>query len=113
MRQNIQVPFGYEPPAPSRKGTVIFYDSFMRIADEDLEFAAAEARRAFAKLVLYPLHELTVKRMSNEQAGPFYQREDRLHAWKREGRRGCGGAGGRLGRGSGRNIRRRIPRFGI
>ncbi|RRJ61665.1 hypothetical protein EHV15_00760 [Paenibacillus oralis] len=85
MRQNIQVPFGYEPPVPSRKGTVIFYDSFMHISDEELDFAAKEAaRRAFAKLVLYPLHELTVKRMSNEQAGPFYQREDRLHEWKRE-----------------------------
>lgn len=85
MRQNIQVPFGYEPPVPSRKGTVIFYDSFRHISDKELDFAAKEAaRRAFAKLVLYPLHELTVKRMSNEQAGPFYQRENRLHAWKRE-----------------------------
>ncbi|MFD1178325.1 hypothetical protein ACFQ3W_18775 [Paenibacillus puldeungensis] len=85
MRQNIQVPFGYEPPVESRKGTMIYYDSFEHTSDEELDLAAKEAsNRAFAKLVLYPLHEETVKRISKNGASPFYQREDRLHQWKSE-----------------------------
>lgn len=85
MRQNIQVPFGYEPPAPSRKGTLIFYDSFEHISDEGLREAAEEAEnRKFAKLVLYPLHEETVRRMAKDPVSPFYRREDRLHEWRRE-----------------------------
>ncbi|WP_178025495.1 hypothetical protein [uncultured Paenibacillus sp.] len=85
MRQNIQVPFGYEPPAPSRKGTLIFYDPFDSISDEGLLRAAEEAEtRKFAKLVLYPLHEETMRRMSKDPVSPFYRREDRLHEWKRE-----------------------------
>ncbi|MFR9710191.1 hypothetical protein ACL02P_12350 [Paenibacillus sp. MB22_1] len=92
MRQNIQVPFGYEPPAPSRKGTLIFYDSFELISDEELLRAAEEAEtRKFAKLVLYPLHEETMRRMSKEPVSPFYRREDRLHAWRRE-QKGAGPA---------------------
>ncbi|MGG6311719.1 hypothetical protein [Paenibacillus macerans] len=85
MRQNIQVPFGYEPPAASRKGTMIFYDSFEHISDQALQAAEAEAEaRKFVKLVLYPLHDETVRRMSKEPVSPFYRREDRLHQWKRE-----------------------------
>ncbi|MBM6996053.1 hypothetical protein IM700_010390 [Paenibacillus sp. DXFW5] len=85
MRQNIQVPYGYEPPAPSRKGTLIFYDSFEHISDEGLTRAAEEAEnRKFKKLVLYPLHEETVRRMAKEPVGPFYRREDRLHEWRRD-----------------------------
>ncbi|WP_068783294.1 hypothetical protein [Paenibacillus phocaensis] len=85
MRQNIQVPFGYEPPAPSRKGSLIYYDAFEKTSDDELLRAAEEAEnRKFTKLVLYPLHEETVRRMSKDPVSPLYRREDRLHAWKRE-----------------------------
>lgn len=86
MRQNIQVPFGYEPPQKKRKGTIIFYDSFEHISDEDLKHAASVAvDRDFEKLILYPLHEETVRRMfRNEMVTSYYRREDRLHEWKRE-----------------------------
>lgn len=79
------VPFGYEPPPASRKGTLVFYDSFEHITDEQLERAAQLAEsRSFQQLVLYPLHESTVKRWSKEEVRPYYKREDRLHGWRVE-----------------------------
>ncbi|MGN7763891.1 hypothetical protein [Paenibacillus sp. 22594] len=86
MKREIQnVPFGYEPPAAERKGTLVFYDSFEHVSDQELEQAARTAtERKFTKLVLYPLHEETVRRMSKEPVKAFYKREDRLHEWKRE-----------------------------
>ncbi|CAM4417396.1 hypothetical protein [Paenibacillus typhae] len=86
MKRDIQhVPYGYEPPAKERKGTLIFYDSFEHITDHELEAAAnTAAERKFTKLVLYPLHEETVRRMSKEPVRSYYKREDRLHEWKRD-----------------------------
>jgi len=79
------VPYGYEPPAASRKGTMTFYDSFEDVTDEQLERAAAMAdTRSFEQLVLYPLHESTVKRMSRDAVQAYYKREDRLHDWRRD-----------------------------
>lgn len=86
MKRDIQhVAYGYEPPARERKGTLIFYDSFEHITDQELEEAArTAAERKFTKLVLYPLHEETVKRMTKEPVQAYYKREDRLHEWKRD-----------------------------
>ncbi|QOS78649.1 hypothetical protein JNUCC31_28770 [Paenibacillus sp. JNUCC31] len=79
------VPYGYEPPAATRKGTLTFYDSFEHVTDEQLERAAATAdTRSFVQLVLYPLHENTVKRMSRDTVQAYYKREDRLHEWRRD-----------------------------
>ncbi|OPA73742.1 hypothetical protein BVG16_27020 [Paenibacillus selenitireducens] len=84
-RGNHQVPFGYEPPKASRKGTLIYYDSFEHTTDLELTIAAEYAvNHAFEKFVLYPLHEESVRRMSKEPVQAYYKREDRLHAWKRE-----------------------------
>ncbi|MEF2967899.1 hypothetical protein V3851_18885 [Paenibacillus sp. M1] len=84
MRDNIQVPFGYEPPVEKRKGTLIYYDAFEHLGEAELERAALLAeRRSFGRLVLYPLHEETVKRMTKEPVRAFYKREDMLHDWKR------------------------------
>ncbi|NBD24159.1 hypothetical protein [Paenibacillus glycinis] len=78
------VPYGYEPPADGRKGTLIVYDTFQHMADDALASAAeTAAKRAFAKLVLYPLHEETVRRMTKEPVLPYHKRLDRLHDWKR------------------------------
>lgn len=86
MKRDIQhVPYGYEPPAKERKGTLIFYDSFEHITNQELALAAkTAAERKFTKLVLYPLHEETVRRMTKEPVQAFYKREDRLHEWKRD-----------------------------
>ncbi|WP_046212986.1 hypothetical protein [Paenibacillus wulumuqiensis] len=79
------VSYGYEPPVEKFRGTLIFYDSFENTTDEELAEAAAIADRMhFDRLVLYPLHEQTVKRMSKAPVSPFYKREDRLHEWRRD-----------------------------
>ncbi|MEW4368741.1 hypothetical protein [Paenibacillus kandeliae] len=78
-----QVPYGYEPPPSHMRGTLIYYDDFNDSTDAELEQAVVIAEHMrFAKLVLYPLHEQTVRRMSNEQVAPFYKREQRLQEWK-------------------------------
>ncbi|MBP2000348.1 nicotinic acid mononucleotide adenylyltransferase [Paenibacillus shirakamiensis] len=79
------VPFGYEPQPSSTKGTLIFYDSFEQIRDEQLA-AAVEARVKldFGALVLYPLHEETVRRMSKEPVVAYHKREQRLFDWRAE-----------------------------
>ncbi|CAM4437596.1 hypothetical protein FHS16_001591 [Paenibacillus endophyticus] len=80
-----KMPFGYEPPVDERKGTIVYYDSFEHTTDRELDLAASIAKeRSFRKLVLYPLHEQSMKRMSKEEVKPFYKREDRLHLWKQE-----------------------------
>jgi len=86
MKRDIQqVPYGYEPPVEQRKGTLVFYDSFEHTTNQELGAAAKVAMdRDFTKLVLYPLHEETVRRMSKEPVLAYHKREDRLHEWKRE-----------------------------
>lgn len=84
-RETYTVPYGFEPAAPERKGTVIFYDAFETTTDEELNAALEYTRRAkFTKLVLYPLHEETVRRMSKTPVSRYYKREDRVHEWKRD-----------------------------
>jgi hypothetical protein len=79
------VPYGYEAPDEGEKGTLIYYDSFEHSTDGELDLAVKIATtRSFAKLVLYPIHEETVKRMSKEPVSPYYKREKRLYEWKRE-----------------------------
>jgi len=78
-----KVPFGYEPPVLTRKGTLIYYDAFEHATDLDLELAAAYAStHDFKELVLYPLHEETVRRMTKEPVSAFYKRLDRLVDWQ-------------------------------
>lgn len=80
-----KVPFGYEPPIQREKGTLIFYDTFEGTTDAELDIAAETAKaRAFSRFVLYPIHEETARRMSEEPVSPYYRREKRLLAWMRE-----------------------------
>ncbi|MEJ8307143.1 hypothetical protein [Saccharibacillus sacchari] len=84
-RQTYHVPFGAEPAKRASKGTLVFYDSFEHVSDEQLERAAeAAVARSFSQLVLYPLHEATVKRLTGESASAFYKRDDRVHEWRRD-----------------------------
>lgn len=84
-RQTYQIPFGAEPAKKTVKGTLIFYDSFEHVSDEELEKAAqAAVARSFSQMVLYPLHEATVRRLTGETASAFYKRDDRLHEWRRD-----------------------------
>ncbi|PWV95214.1 hypothetical protein DFQ01_12950 [Paenibacillus cellulosilyticus] len=83
-QNNIQVPFGYEPPIDSRKGILVYYDTFEHVSDEELDQVVELMKgMSFKKLVLYPLHESTAKRMSKEPVRPYYKRLDFLHDWRR------------------------------
>lgn len=87
MTRDLQhVPFGYEPPVQTRKGTLVFYDTFAEISDMELNLALKTAvDRRFGKFVLYPLHEETVKRMMPKSGvSAYHKREKRLLLWKQE-----------------------------
>ena len=81
------VPFGYEPPEGRRKGALVVYDAFD--SEENGAFldtaAAAADRLRFATLVLYPIHDETLRRMTKGVRFERYAfRLDRLHDWKRK-----------------------------
>jgi hypothetical protein len=84
MNRDIQsVPFGYEPPPEKRKGTLIYYDTFEGITDGELDLAVESMEHySFDRLVLYPLHEETVRRMLKEPVSAFHKREKRLFEWR-------------------------------
>jgi hypothetical protein len=84
MNRNIQsVPYGYQPQEGGPKGTLIYYDSFEQITDEQLDLAVECIEQySFTKLVLYPLHEETVRVMLKKSISAFHKREKRLLQWK-------------------------------
>jgi len=88
MERNVRtVAYGHvdETNASAGRGTLVYYDTFEDVTDGELEIAARLAKeRSFAKLVLYPLHEETAKRMWRGAYTPYYKREDRLFDWRRE-----------------------------
>ncbi|MFC4779049.1 hypothetical protein ACFO9Q_19825 [Paenibacillus sp. GCM10023252] len=80
----MNLPYGYELPEEQRGGTLIYYDVFEGTLDAELHRAVAvRDALAFDRLVLYPLHEETVRRMTGEKVSAYYRRADRLHDWKR------------------------------
>lgn len=86
MERSVQkVPFGHvESESYSGKGTLVYYDMFQDVSDLELERSVEQAKtREFAKLVLYPLHEETIRRMWKRMIDPYYKREDRLFEWRR------------------------------
>lgn len=72
---HIQVPFGYEPPSEERKGTLIVYDDFSDVRPAELAqvYRFAE-ERDFARIVFYPIHEETARRMGVRELAPYHQR---------------------------------------
>lgn len=82
-RDNIQVPFGYEPPDPRNKerGSLWVYDSFEEFTERDLANILDLAdQRKMAKIVFYPLHEETLRRMVKGTFSPYYRRVEALQA---------------------------------
>jgi hypothetical protein len=80
-KDNIQVPFGYEPPVETQKGTLIVYDDFSdaRILELMEVFRFAEAR-GFIHVVFYPIHEETGRRMGLQDLAPYFRRVEQLQA---------------------------------
>ncbi|MED4604171.1 hypothetical protein P9314_26440 [Paenibacillus validus] len=82
-KQNVKVPFGYEPPKSreSERGSLWVYDSFADYSLQELQpLLRLAEERSIAKLVFYPLHEETVRRMEKEPVEPYYRRVDALEA---------------------------------
>ncbi|SFD75828.1 hypothetical protein SAMN05216378_1296 [Paenibacillus catalpae] len=80
-----KVPFGHVEETDTLKGTLVYYDTFQDVTDQQLRHAAELAKtRSFKKLVLYPLHEETARRMWKRPIEPYYVRENRLFDWRRE-----------------------------
>jgi sugar phosphate isomerase/epimerase len=76
----IQVPFGFETDNQQQgpHGNMWAYGSFTSFSLEQLQRIVELAQRMeMKKLVLYPLHEETLRRVG-EVAEPFYRRVDRL-----------------------------------
>lgn len=73
-KDNIQVPFGYEPPQEGKKGTLIVYDDFGESTVPELlqVFRFAE-ERGFTHVIFYPIHEETGRRMGLELT-PYHRR---------------------------------------
>ncbi|THF79517.1 hypothetical protein [Cohnella fermenti] len=83
-----KVPYGYEPPQERTKGTLICYDSFERAEEAELNAeldtaARIAEERSFARLVLYPIHEETMRRMGSSPVEAYYKREKMLLEWQR------------------------------
>jgi len=82
-RQPSKVPFGYEPDDRRKgsRGTLWIYDSFEAFGLQQLiPLIETAERRTLAKLVFYPLHEETLRRMGVRHAAPYYRRTMALEA---------------------------------
>lgn len=74
-RQRNMVPFGYETPIHSEKGTLFVMDSFESFGKMELfRLQVFAEHRNFAQVVFYPFHEETLKRMGKINARPFVDR---------------------------------------
>ncbi len=80
-KENEQVPFGYEPPQEVKTGTLIVYGDFTDIAVTGLaEVYRFAGLRGFDRIVLYPIHEETGRRMGLTELPPYYRRVQELEA---------------------------------
>lgn len=78
-KDNIQVPYGYEPPVENKKGTLVVYDHFADVHPSGLaEVYRFAQERGFVRIVFYPIHELTASRMGITGLAPYHQRSRML-----------------------------------
>ncbi|NOU92062.1 hypothetical protein GC093_02275 [Paenibacillus sp. LMG 31456] len=80
-RQVISVPFGYVPDDEREgpRGTLWVYDSFQAYNMQQLlRVVGLAEQKSLVKVVFYPLHEETLRRMGEKGAEPYYRRADKL-----------------------------------
>lgn len=80
-RHTSNVPFGYEPESERRglRGSMWVYDSFEACSKQELVRIMGWAKhKEMKQLVLYPLHEETLRRMGERGATTYYRRADGL-----------------------------------
>ncbi|UKS29108.1 hypothetical protein LOZ80_09325 [Paenibacillus sp. HWE-109] len=84
-REQIKVPFGYEPPAQTRKGTVFVFETFEDWTESDMNaFIKWAEERKFVRAIFYPQHEETLRRMEIPSKEPYYARVKHLEALLRQ-----------------------------
>lgn len=78
-KENRQVPFGYEPPQEVKTGTLLVYGDFADTGAAGLaEIYRFAGQRGFDRIVLYPIHEETARRMGLSPLPPYYRRVQEL-----------------------------------
>jgi len=78
-RDNIKVPFGYEPEEEKVKGTFIAYGPFQTVRGGEVEdILGLASTRGFKRVVFYPIHEETGKRMGWPDLEAYHRRVDAL-----------------------------------
>ncbi|KRE59607.1 hypothetical protein [Paenibacillus sp. Soil750] len=74
-RDQIKVPYGYEPPENSDKGTVMVFETFEDWTEHEMSACIAWAEeRKFVRVIFYPQHEETLRRMDIRSEMPYYAR---------------------------------------
>ncbi|MFD0697008.1 hypothetical protein ACFQZT_23340 [Paenibacillus sp. GCM10027628] len=80
-RDQIKVPFGYEPPVQARKGTLLNFETFEDWMEADIEALALWAsERKFVRAIFYPQHEETLRRMGIPCELPYHARVKQLES---------------------------------
>ncbi|MDD9267966.1 hypothetical protein ACFPES_13090 [Paenibacillus sp. GCM10023248] len=80
-REQIKVPFGYEPPPQSRKGTLFIFETFEDWTEADINACTAWAEeKKFVRAIFYPQHEETLRRMEITCEEPYYARVKHLES---------------------------------
>lgn len=81
-RKNIMVPYGFEPSEEKfSKGTLIVYDSFENIEEEEVvKIIKISEDKNFDSVVFYPLHDSTLKRMGLSTAGSYHKRVKKIES---------------------------------
>ncbi|MFC5452980.1 hypothetical protein [Paenibacillus aestuarii] len=84
-REQIKVPFGYEQPARSHKGSLLIFETFEDWNEVDMRAMIdfAEARK-FVRAIFYPQHEETLRRMGIPCEMPYYARIKLLESMLQE-----------------------------
>lgn len=78
-KRNVKVDYGYEDDDLIFKGTLFVIDSFENFVIGDLtKIINVADDRKFDKIIFYPLHEQTLKRMEIEVTSKYFDRLKRL-----------------------------------
>ncbi|WP_405082679.1 hypothetical protein ACI48J_10440 [Paenibacillus chitinolyticus] len=74
-RGNTMVPFGYEEEPPAQRGTLLIFETFEDWSEHEAGMVEAIAdERKFRKVVFYPQHEESLKRMGVPCAAAYHKR---------------------------------------
>ncbi|MFD7521653.1 hypothetical protein [Paenibacillus chitinolyticus] len=74
-RGNTMVPFGYEEEPPAQRGTLLIFETFEDWSEDEIGLIKSIAdQRKFRKVVFYPQHEESLKRMGIPSASPYHKR---------------------------------------